>query len=697
MFKAISVAVLLRLVMSGLAVVAISGLGLRAWDGWQVFSANDRILHVANLSEDAFIAMLNIRTDRNSTPRAWRADVVTPSAVRDYIKPLQSAEMAALDRAMPILDGLAFADKARLLAELIQIQTKLAALQSEFWSGVDKPKSARRAGLADEYLQAGLGLQTVLEQISTRAFAAIRNRDAFVDQMLDLKALAWLARDRAGEASLLISNGLVAGKLPPEARGKYDTHVGGTLTAWSAIEGQVATIAPSLAVGTAVADAKRIYFEPSYTATKERLLTALLAGAVVDMTADQWSPYTVSRLSAMQAVASAALAEARLHAASQQTNAQWSLTINGGLLLLVLVVAGLSFAAVGRRVTTPLRLLGDAMGRVADGDVSVDPPFIERGDEIGALARALGRFRAAASEKAAMQAAEQTGLADRARRHLNVEQRIQAFELEVGAALSTLGAATTTLGHRATEMAVIAGRSGTKASEASAAFDDASGSVAGVAAATEELTASIGEISRQVGQASSITARAVAEAAATDTTVRGLANAATKIGEVVALINNIAGQTNLLALNATIEAARAGEAGKGFAVVASEVKSLANQTAKATAEIASQIAAVRAATEDAVGAIQGIGVTIGEVSAVASAIASSIEQQGAATNEIAAGTQDAARRTRDVTAAMAAVRDDADTTGHAAEDVKAATAVLQHETDGLRGRVVDFLSSIRAA
>ncbi|MBC7635127.1 MAG: methyl-accepting chemotaxis protein, partial [Acetobacteraceae bacterium] len=255
MFKAISVAVLLRLVVSGLAVIAISGLGLRAWDGWQVLTANGRILQVANLSEDAFIAMLNIRTDRNATLRAWRADVVTPPAMRDDIKPLQSAEMAALSRAVPILDGLAFADKARLLPELVQIQTKLTALQSEFWSGVDKPKSARRAGLADEYLQAGLGLQTVLEQISTRTFAAVRNRDAFVDQMLDLKALAWLAGDRAGEASLVISTGLLAGKLPPEARGKYDTYVGGTLAAWSAIEGQMATMAPSLAVGTAVVDA----------------------------------------------------------------------------------------------------------------------------------------------------------------------------------------------------------------------------------------------------------------------------------------------------------------------------------------------------------------------------------------------------------------------------------------------------------
>src|SRR6202000_674569 len=96
-------------------------------------------------------------------------------------------------------------------------------------------------------------------------------------------------------------------------------------------------------------------------------------------------------------------------------------------------------------------------------------------------------------------------------------------------------------------------------------------------------------IARQTSHAAGIAASAVREAEATDGTVRGLADAALKIGDVVRLINDIASQTNLLALNATIEAARAGEAGKGFAVVASEVKSLANQTARATEDIKNQV------------------------------------------------------------------------------------------------------------
>jgi methyl-accepting chemotaxis protein len=116
--------------------------------------------------------------------------------------------------------------------------------------------------------------------------------------------------------------------------------------------------------------------------------------------------------------------------------------------------------------------------------------------------------------------------------------------------------------------------------------------------------------------------------------VSGLASSADRIGQVVSLINTIASQTNLLALNATIEAARAGEAGKGFAVVASEVKTLASQTAKATAEIASQIGTVQTGTNDAVAAIQEITTVINSINDIANGIAAAIEEQGAVTQEI---------------------------------------------------------------
>ncbi|WP_368044677.1 methyl-accepting chemotaxis protein [Sabulicella glaciei] len=212
----------------------------------------------------------------------------------------------------------------------------------------------------------------------------------------------------------------------------------------------------------------------------------------------------------------------------------------------------------------------------------------------------------------------------------------------------------------------------------------------------EELSASVGEVSHQVAKAACAARDAVARAQATDATVSGLSEAAARIGEVVRMIGDIAGQTNLLALNATIEAARAGEAGKGFAVVASEVKTLAAQTAKAMEEISAQIAAVRGATEEAVGAVREVTAAIGRVDETAAAIAAAVEQQGAATRAIAASVQTVARTTEEATHAMREVAEVAEGAGasgrsvlSAAEDVARISGTLWEEVDR-------FLSAVRS-
>ena len=165
----------------------------------------------------------------------------------------------------------------------------------------------------------------------------------------------------------------------------------------------------------------------------------------------------------------------------------------------------------------------------------------------------------------------------------------------------------------------------------------------------------------------------------------------------VELINTIDGQTNLLALNATIEAARAGDAGRGFAVVASEVKALAQQTAKATGEISTQIAGIQAATQESVGAIKEIGDTIGRMSEISSTIASAVEEQGAATQEISRNVQQAAQGTMEVSANITDVQRGASETGSASSQVLSAAQSLSSDSNRLKAEVGKFLDSVRAA
>ena len=272
-----------------------------------------------------------------------------------------------------------------------------------------------------------------------------------------------------------------------------------------------------------------------------------------------------------------------------------------------------------------------------------------------------------------------------------------AFQARVGQLVSTLDHSSRALHGTASSMSATADSTTSQAATVAAAAEEASTSVQTVAVSADQLTSSIHEISHQVTQSTEITRRAVDEARRTDGIVRALAEGADKIGQVVDLITNIAGQTNLLALNATIEAARAGEAGRGFAVVASEVKSLAQQTARATEEIGAQIAQVQAATSDAVDAIRSITTTIEEVSGIAAAIAAAVEEQGAATAEIARNVQQVALSTQEVTTNIAGVSQAAQEAGTAVTQVLGNAGDVTSQASLVTDEVERFVAQICAA
>ena len=367
----------------------------------------------------------------------------------------------------------------------------------------------------------------------------------------------------------------------------------------------------------------------------------------------------------------------------------------------IVVVALLSLVTLGyvlRGVTAPITTLTEAMAAVAGGDLAREVPYVGRRNEIGDMAGALAVFRdnLAETERMRRERAEAEGAAA-AQRKADMNRLAERFEAAVGVVVDRVSSAAAELQAAAESLTATAEETTAQAAAVAAAAEQAAANVQTVAAAVEELAASAGEIGQQVSHSTSVAHRAVGEADQTNSRMGSLRTDADEIGAIVGLIGDIAAQTNLLALNATIESARAGEAGRGFAVVAQEVKSLAEQTAKATAEISAQIAGMQGSTTEAVTAISSIGRTIGDMNGIAAAIVAAVEEQGATTAEVARNIQQAALGTNEVTINITGVTQAAETSSSAAAQVLSSASELAVQSDTLRAEVRKFVDFVRAA
>jgi methyl-accepting chemotaxis protein len=372
------------------------------------------------------------------------------------------------------------------------------------------------------------------------------------------------------------------------------------------------------------------------------------------------------------------------------------------MLLLGVLACAIAGVAVGASLivgmVAPLLRAAEAVDRLARGDLDVAVEGAERGDEIGALARALEIFKGNMRRARELEnEARDARAGQESQKRAMAAQMGGQFESKVRTILTGVLRAVEDFSQSARLLSDAAVETAAQAKVVANASEASSSNISSVASATEELTYSVREIESQARESREIAGDSANQAEGADRQMRDLAAAADRIGGIVNMIADIAGQTNMLALNATIEAARAGEAGRGFAVVAQEVKTLAEQTSKATAEIGAQINDIQATTQRAADNISTIVRTTERANTIAGAIAEAVYQQGEATKEIATNVQNASQGAHQVAENIGGVLEAAQSSSAASSRMMNAAGDLARQAEALRGEVDSFLGALRAA
>jgi methyl-accepting chemotaxis protein len=601
MLDRLSVNVLLKSVIAALAAAVVVMLSLGAWQSWSRLTTLSRISAVAETSAYLFTSLHNLRVDRSTTFRTLSGDEQVTSAPAQ-LKEVRDAEMPALKAGLAALANTDFAGRQEAATALGQSINRLIALHQETLAAFQQPKAARRQGLAQEFDRDTNALMTLLDKTSSQMTRSVKLEDSYVDQLLAMKQLAWTARNAAGDASLMLSNGLGGLPFPADAFVKYTAHMSRLETAWAALQEVASGLTLPASLTAAIEKGNQEFLGAEYSALRLKVLNALIAGEKLDIKVVEWSRMSVAKLASLLKVAEAALDSAKDYAAAERASASAKLWIQLGLLAVALVLAAWILVIVSRRVLTPLRLIQDVMLKVATGDFGVAMPNLGRKDEVGQIAGAVSSMIARIRETIG---------------------EIKASASEVTNASSEISSSTTDLSQRTEEQAA-------SLEETTASMEVISATVKKNAENAQQANTSAGETRTIAERGGQVVAHAVDAMAKIEESSR-------KISDIIGVIDEIARQTNLLALNAAVEAARAGEAGRGFAVVASEVRSLAQRSSQAAKDITDLITKSNSQVKDGVDLVNKAGTSLNDIVESIKGVAKIVADIAAASSEQAEG------------------------------------------------------------
>lgn len=682
MLNKLSVGALLKSVIGILGVAVIVMLAQNVWTSWTQYQAAMRSEAVIDISRNLFTTLHNLRVDRSTTVRDLNGERQLTSLSKQT-QDVRAAEMAALRPAMETLAKLDFPNKEAVLPGLGASINKLTNLHEESARAVTQPKASRRSGLMEEFNAETSRLIDSLGKLSEQLTNIVKLDDSMIDQLLGIKQLAWIARNSAGDAQVMISNGLGGLKLPADPLLVYTRNLGKTESVWEALEDAAAGLNLPPQFAAALQKAKNEYFDPKFSELRLKVFKAVIAGENAGVTPQEWTPMSVSKLASLLGVAETALDIARDHAESKASTALRHFSIMLALLLIALAFVAGMVLLVSRRVTEPLRNIQGAMLKLADGDFSVVLPGLDRKDEIGDVANSVERFKVLALEKARAEADEtlkrqkveaemQAQAAEERARAADEQARAMrmlgeglgrlsdgdltvrlddGFSESYGQIKDDFNTAMSRLQSTIQAIALATGEVSNAAAEISASTTDLSQRTEEQAASLEETSASMEQISATVKQnaqnaqhANSLTqgthqiadqgGQVVSEAVSA---MARIEDSSRKISDIISVIDEIARQTNLLALNAAVEAARAGEAGRGFAVVASEVRSLAQRSSQAAKDIKDLIINSSTQVTEGVDLVNRAGTSLGKIVESIKQVAEIVSEIANASGEQASG------------------------------------------------------------
>jgi methyl-accepting chemotaxis protein len=728
MLNRVSINALLKSVILVLCASLVLILSLGAWDSWKKVNIANRIAGVAEVSTHLFKALHNLRSDRSRTIRMVLADRTnTPESA--LLAEARDAEVPALRAALAKLKSMSFPSQQAMASELEQRFNTLTKLHAESIAAAARPKSERPSGLAKTINDELSGLIAFIERSTVQLNRLIKLEDAFIDQLMEVKQLAWTVRDRGGDSSVMVSNALSGQPLPQEPWVYYNVNLARAQQAWESLLQMAAGLPLPPAFNDAVELAKREFWGREYTELRTNTLKQLISGEKPSISVASWSGMTVPKLATSLAVAEVALDTAKEHAAYQHAVAMRSLLVQLGLLLVALALAAGMILLVSGRVIRPLGTIQQAMVKLAGGDFNVVLPGLDRKDEVGAIANAVEKFKVLAVEKGrqdaeevlrrqqaeaeiqAKAAEERAKVADEQARAFNAlgdglgrlsegdltyrlnEQFPDAYEQvkdNFNTALDRLYETIRSIAESSGEVAGAAVEISSSTSDLSQRTEEQAASLERTSASMEEISSTVKNNADSAKNANQVTAgtrecadrggEVVAQA------VRAMSRieeSSTKISDIIGVIDEIARQTNLLALNAAVEAARAGDAGRGFAVVASEVRNLAQRSSEAAKDIKSLIVNSTTQVQEGVDLVNRAGKSLGE-------IVESIKQVASIVSEIASASAEQSTGIDHVNIALTQMDEVTQQNAALVEENAATSKVLEQQSQAMAERVAFF-------